>query len=115
MEQYNRIELKGTVGFVKIQSFGKSKVARISLATNYVYKNKEGEPVIETTWHNVNAWENKEIRELDRIEKGSRLHVCGRLRNQRYADNDGVEHSTYEVLADKLLVLDEQLSMQSEF
>lgn len=49
MEQLNRIELKGNVGNVKVQTVGDNEVARFSVATNYVFKGKDGQPVIETT------------------------------------------------------------------
>ena len=47
MEQLNRIELKGVVGNVRIQDFNESRMARIGLATNYAYKDREGVAVIE--------------------------------------------------------------------
>ena len=50
MEQLNRIEIRGNVGAVRLQVVGNSRVAKISVATNYVYKGRDGEPVIETTW-----------------------------------------------------------------
>ncbi len=49
MEQINRIELRGNVGNVKLQNVGNSEVIRFSLATNYAFKGKDGNPVIETT------------------------------------------------------------------
>ncbi len=49
MEQLNRIEIRGNVGAVRLQVVGNSRVAKISVATNYVYKGRDGEPVIETT------------------------------------------------------------------
>ena len=55
MEQINRIVLRGNVGNVKLQNVGNSEVIRFSLATNYAFKGKDGNPVIETTWHNITA------------------------------------------------------------
>ena len=45
----NRVELQGIVGTSKVTSIGDKKAVRFSLATNYVDKDKEGYPVIETT------------------------------------------------------------------
>ena len=59
MEQINKIELRGNVGNVKLQTVGNNENIRFSVATNYAYKDKEGRPVIETTWHNVTAWNGK--------------------------------------------------------
>ena len=47
-QQLNRIEIKGNVGAVRLQVVGNSRVAKISVATNYVYKGRDGDPVIET-------------------------------------------------------------------
>ncbi len=115
MEQINRIELRGTVGFVRKQTINNRKVARLSVATNYVYKDRSGEPVIETTWHNVSAWEGRTTQDIDKVEKGSKVQVTGRLRGQRYTDSEGVERYSFEVAANSLQVLDDSASLQYEF
>ena len=51
MEQLNRVELRGTVGSVYIKDFGTTRCVNFSVATNYCFKDREGCPVIETTWH----------------------------------------------------------------
>ena len=49
MEQLNRIELRGTVGSVRLQTFSENVMARITVATNYAYKDREGAAVIDTS------------------------------------------------------------------
>ena len=115
MEQINRIELRGSVGFVRQQTFGGRKVVRLSVATNYVYKDKNGEPVIETTWHNISAWEGRDIVNPDQIRKGSKVYVVGRLRVQNYTDREGQVKFSYEVLANKVSLLDELDQPQNDF
>ena len=115
MEQLNRIELRGSVGFVRQQIFNGRRVVHLSLATNYVYKDKNGEPVIETTWHNVTAWEGKGCANLEKIEKGSRIQVRGRLRGQHYTDSEGVERYAYEVIAYELSLVTDNTPTQYEF
>ena len=102
MEQLNRIELRGNVGNVRFSETGTGKMARFSLATNYLYKNKDGDGAVETTWHNIVAWSGKGMPDLRKIEKGLPLYVCGRLRSSRYTSNDGVEKQVYEVVANKI-------------
>lgn len=99
MEQLNRIELRGNVGIIRISEVGSSKVARLSLATNYLYKNRDGEGVVETTWHNIVAWEGKGMPDFSRISKGMQLYVCGRVRQSRFTGSDGTEKQIYEVIA----------------
>lgn len=115
MEQINKIELRGTVGFVRSQTINGRTVVRISVATNYVYKDRAGEPVIETTWHNVSAWEGKGTQDILRIEKGSKVQVTGRLRGQRYTDSEGVDRYSYEVVAYTLNIIEDQTPLQYEF
>ena len=99
MEQLNRVELRGIVGSVRIQMISGANVARFTVATNFAYRDKDGNPTIETTWHNVTAWESKENRGLDKLEKGSKVYLVGRLRNQRFIGADGAERTFQEILA----------------
>ena len=96
MEQLNKIEIRGNVGSVNILRVGNTRVAHFSVATNFAYKDRNGEPVIETTWHNVTAWEgNKGIPSLEMISKGFPIYVTGRLRIQKYIAGDGSEKTSY--------------------
>lgn len=102
MEHLNKIELKGIIGSVYVKDFQSAKVANFSVATNYCYKDREGTPVIETTWHRVVAWEGESIRNLDQLRKVAGVHVCGRIRMMKYTAADGVERSTCEIIASKV-------------
>lgn len=115
MEQLNRIEIRGNVGAVRLQIVGNSRVAKISIATNYVYKGRDGDPVIETTWHYVSAWEGKNMPDLSTIHKGDKIYVVGRLRSQRYTAADGTERTAYDVLASKVQLIESDEFFQYEF
>ena len=114
MEQMNKIELRGNVGSVRVQNVGQTHVARISLATNYVYKNREGDPVIETTWHNISAWEGHGVQNLESIVKGSKVYVQGRPRIQKYTGADGIERNSTDVLANRLVLIEGDEPLQYE-
>ena len=107
MEQINKIEIRGNIGSVRVQTYNGQRVAKITVATNYVYKGAGGDPVIETTWHNVSAWEGKGMPSFDEIVRGGRIQVLGRLRSQRYTDADGIERTAYEVLAKRIQLLED--------
>ena len=107
MEQLNRIELVGVMGRdAKITNVSDSAVANFSMATNHAYKDKDGNAVIETTWHNVRAWKGRRMPALEDIKKGTWLHVTGHLRNIRYTAADGSERTSYEVLAGEIAIVD---------
>lgn len=107
MEQLNRVELRGNVGSIKIQEFSDNKVIRLSLATNYVYKTKDGNSAIETTWHNVSAWQNQRgMPDFSKIVKGMPIYVVGRLRFREFEGSDGEQKQYWEVIASRLDLLD---------
>lgn len=109
MEQsLNKVELKGVVGRISIIEFAGVRKASISLATNYGYRNRDGECVIETTWHIVNAWEGHNIDCFDSITKGTKLHVLGRIRNHKVLDANGGERFISEVIASTVEIVDEE-------
>lgn len=100
MEDINRIELQGQVGHdARIIKVGETTVARFSLATTEIYKDRDGLTRAETTLHSVTAWQGKNMPDFKSITKGCAVHVVGRLRQSRYTTVDGEEKIFYEVLA----------------
>ena len=89
----NKVILIGNVGAdpdIKYLDGGVA-VARFSLATTESYKNKNGERVDQTEWHNIVLWRNlAEIAEKY-VKKGMRLYIEGRIRNRSWEDQNGVK------------------------
>lgn len=102
IEHINRIEILGVIGNIRLTNVGDTRLVSFTMATNYAFRDKEGRPVIETTWHNVRALEGEHIRDLDRIERGCSVHVVGRLQLQRYMSAEGVEKTSVTVLAHRV-------------
>ena len=102
MEQLNRVELRGILGVLRVMSVGDMRYATMSVATNYAYKDAEGFPVIETTWHLVTAWEGKACPDLSVLQKGDKVHVIGRIRCRRYTDVSGIEKMQTDIVANTL-------------
>ena len=103
----NKVTLIGNTGNApEIKSFDTNKkVARISLATNEIYRNQKNERVVETTWHNVVMWGHlAEIAEK-LVKKGSELAIEGKLVHRNYVDKDGIKRYITEVQASGLIVL----------
>lgn len=103
----NKVTLIGNLGNApEIKSFdNKKKLAKISLATNEVYKNQKGEKIQDTTWHNVIMWSPlAEIAEKF-LKKGSEIAIEGKLVNRNYTDKDGVKRYITEIQANELILL----------
>lgn len=108
MEHINKIEIQGRIGTVRSNVINDRKVVNFSVATDYLYKGKDGLGISETTWHNIVAWENKDMPEFDRIQKGTAVNVCGRLRTSRYTSADGTDKTYYEIYANRIKILNEE-------
>lgn len=108
MDYINRIELKGRVGTVRSNVVNGSRVVNFSLITDLLYKTRDGAAVSEATWFNVAAWEGKDIHDLDLIDKGATVHVHGRMRSNKFEGSDGTEKQFYEVLAQRLRVIQDE-------
>jgi single-strand DNA-binding protein len=103
----NKVQLIGNLGAkaeIKTLESGKS-VANVSIATNEVYKNQQGEKVTETTWHNIVAW-GKQAEILDKYtDKGTEIAIEGKLTNRSYTDKEGIKRYVTEVLVNEILIL----------
>lgn len=101
MKTTNKVELDGFIGMepeVKTLSNG-SKLVRFSLATNEDYKNKAGEWVKNTTWHNVVMWNKVAEKAGETLKKGTRVSVTGRIVNRQYTDKAGNKRNAFEIQA----------------
>ena len=105
MEFLNKIELRGIVGQSSLNRVGDSQVCRFSLVTEYSYKDRGNNPVVDVTWFNVTAWEGKNMPELHLIGKGVIVQVAGRVRTFRFTMADGAERSGWEILARRVTIL----------
>lgn len=85
-----------------------STVARVSLATNDSYKDKEGNWQTQTEWHNLILWRDLADRARDNVKKGSTLYVEGKIQTRKYTDKDGVEKSVTDIVVNSFRVLDKK-------
>jgi len=114
MEQLNRVELRGTVGSCRLQKVNERMVVNMSVVTSFAFKDKDGGAVIEDQWHNVSAWEGKNVKDLEHISKGSKVYVEGRLRSRIYTSPEGEEKTIHEILANKINLLNVEENLQYE-
>ena len=105
MEFLNRIELRGIVGTSSINRVGDAEVCRFSIVTEYSYKDRDNNPVVDTTWFNVTAWEGKNMPDFRQIGKGSIVQLAGHVRTFKYTMADGAERSGWEILARRITIL----------
>jgi single-strand DNA-binding protein len=112
----NKVFLIGRVGkdpVVKHFENG-GKIAEFTLATDDSYKNKQGEKVEVTDWHNCKVTFPKLAEVAEKwLKKGSLVHVEGKLKTRSYDDKDGNKRYVTEVLVEAFKMLDKRESGES--
>ena len=107
MEHINKIEIQGVVGAVRTQALFGELVSNFSVATDTIYRNKQGDLIAETMWHNVVVWQSATSTDLNKVEKGKSVRVVGRLRQMKYTDVHGEEKVFHEILASEFSIVDD--------
>lgn len=113
----NKVQLIGHVGQIEIKSFdgqnGPRKCATFSLATTERYKDRSGNIVNNTEWHNIVSWNHAELCEKY-VQKGTQLYVEGKLRTRSWEDKSGNKRYVTEIMADSLQLLGKKENSQGE-
>ncbi|ABG60918.1 single-stranded DNA-binding protein [Cytophaga hutchinsonii] len=107
MAGINKVILVGNLGKdPEVRAIGTDrKVANFSLATTESYKNKSGERVDQTEWHNV-VFYGPVADVIERyLRKGSQIYVEGKIRTRSYDDKDGVKKYITEIIGDTMTML----------
>jgi len=84
---------------------GGTAVARFTLATNDYYKDKSGNRVERTEWHNIALWRDLAEMAEKYLRKGQQVYLEGRLRTRQYQDKENQTRYITEVVADELTML----------
>ncbi len=108
MASLNKVILIGRLGKdPEIVSFENgSKKMTVSLATTERYRDRNGEWVEQTDWHNLVTWGNiaLDIAEKRRnYIKGDLMYVEGRIKTRQYVDNQNVTRYVTEIHVDKMM------------
>ena len=81
-------------------------VASFRIATNSVWKDKEGKQQTKTEWHRIVAW--RRLAEIcsEYLKKGSHVYVEGRLETRSWDDSSGNKKYATEVIVNAMQMLD---------
>lgn len=103
----NKVMLIGNVGKdpdVRYFDNGVAK-ASFSLATTESYKNKEGQRIEQTEWHNVVVWRGLAEVVEKYVKKGDKLFIEGKIKTRSYDDKDGNKKYITEIFTDNMNML----------
>lgn len=106
MSGVNKVILVGNLGKdpeVRTIDNG-AKAASFSLATSESYKDKQGNKVDQTEWHNIVAWKGLAEVAEKYLRKGMTVYVEGKIKTRSW-EKDGQKRYTTEILADSIQML----------
>jgi len=81
-------------------------VASFSVATNFVWKDANGQKQEKAEFHNVVAWRRLAEICTQYLKKGSKVYIEGRLQTRDWEGQDGVKRYRTEIVADNMIMLD---------
>ena len=103
----NKVQLIGRLGqepeIVTFQDG--NKIAKFSMATDDSYKDKNGEKVERTFWHNIIVKGGLVSVVQNYVKKGQEIAVEGKLTNRSYETKEGEKRYLTEILVHDLLLL----------
>jgi single-strand DNA-binding protein len=113
----NKVALIGRVGkdpVVKHFENG-GKIAEFTLATDDSYKDKQGNKVEQTDWHNIKIAFPKLAEVAEKwVKKGSLLYVEGKIKTRSYDDKDGNKRYVTEVVCESFKMLGDKKDKTQE-
>jgi single-strand DNA-binding protein len=85
---------------------GGDAAANISVATSEQWKDKHsGEQKEQTEWHRVSFFGKPAEIVCQYLRKGSQIYVEGKIRSKKYTDKNGIERTTFEIIAESFKML----------
>jgi single-strand DNA-binding protein len=103
----NKVILIGRLGKDPAVTYTPSgaPVAKFSLATDEVFKDRSGEQQKRTEWHNIVAW-NK-LAEIcgQYLTKGKQVYIEGSIRSRQWEDQAGNKRTAYDIVARDMKML----------
>lgn len=110
MRGVNHVFLIGNLGKdPEIQYIeGNIPVAKFPLATTETFKDKKGNTIPQTEWHNIVLWRGLAELAAKYLHKGSLVHIEGCLRTRSWEDKDKNRRFMTEIIASNLVMLDKR-------
>jgi len=103
----NKVMLIGNLGGdpeIKEMSDG-TKMAKFSIATTETYKNKQGEKVSNTDWHNIVLWRGIAQVAEQYLKKGDSVLIEGKIKNRSWEDENGNKKYATDIQGDNMTML----------
>ncbi len=107
MAGVNKVILIGNLGKDPELKYLEGNIAKLSfsLATTEVYKDKNGNKVEHTEWHNIIMWRGIAENAEKLLKKGMQVYIEGKLQTRQWTDKDGQKKNITEIIAENFNLL----------
>ena len=80
-------------------------VCNFSVATSESWKDSNGQKQERSEWHNITMY--RKLAEIagQYLTKGSQVYLEGKIQTRKYQDKNGVERTTYDIIANEMKML----------
>jgi single-strand DNA-binding protein len=107
MSGVNKVILVGNLGRDPELKYLEGNIAKLSfsLATKEVYKDKSGNRIDHTEWHNIVLWRNLAENAEKLLKKGTQAYIEGKLQTRQWTDKEGHKKNITEIIGENFVVL----------
>lgn len=107
MAGVNKVILIGNLGKDPELKYLEGNIAKLSfsLATTEVYKDKNGNKVEHTEWHNIIMWRGIAENAEKLLKKGMQVYIEGKLQTRQWTDKDGQKKNITEIIVENFNLL----------
>lgn len=107
MAGINKVILVGNLGKDPEMRHLEGGVSRVnfSLATTEVFKDKAGNRIEQTEWHNIVLWRSLAESAEKLLKKGTQIYLEGKLQTRSWQDKEGQKRQTTEIVGESFLIL----------
>lgn len=112
MAGVNKVILIGNLGKDPELKYLEGNIARLnfSMATSEFHKDKQGNKIEQTEWHNIVLWRSMAESGEKMLKKGTQIYLEGKLQTRQWIDKDNNKRNITEVVGESFLVLQKKES-----
>ncbi len=107
MAGVNKVILVGHLGKDPEIKYLEGNIARthFSLATTDAYKDKNGNRVEQTEWHNIVIWRALAESAEKILKKGMQVYIEGKIQTRQWNDKEGIKRQITEINCESFVIL----------